>query len=261
MFLSVSALFFYTVGRRSVQESPIDDNDSTFQSFSLPFSPTAEDLLRHKRTSMRNCTIQHILFVLDVSGSIGEANFKEVTSVLAQLLPLFCKPIKVAVMTFDHEYFVEFCFNDYTSLENSCGREHAAYAMCSIPYVHGKGTRYTHTSGAIQCVCNYILSNCGIEEGCQEVKVIFFTDGLANGPGGPERVCQVMDCLRCEDGIDTYAIGVGNNRNIECMNNNPMFTEHRLWNFANFEDFKTNFIKLLGRLVDPTHVCLHDGQL
>ncbi|CAI8058605.1 hypothetical protein GBAR_LOCUS31872, partial [Geodia barretti] len=236
----------YTVphnqGRRSVQESPTDDNvliDSTFQtkSSSLPFSSTAEDLLRHKRTSMGNCHYKHVLFVIDVSGSIGGSNFNKVISALGQLVPVLCDRTKVAVMTFDHEYFIEFCFNKYDG--SSCGRAHATNAICSIPYVHGTGTRYTHTSGAIQCVCNDILYNCGMVQGCQDVRVVFFTDGGANGPGGPERVCQEMDCLRCEDGIETYAIGVGNPQNIECMTNTPNM--NRPWSFSNFEEFENNF--------------------
>jgi hypothetical protein len=242
------------VGRRSVQESHIDDNVSPFQtkSSSVPFSSTAEDLLRRKRTSTRNCHYKHVLFVIDVSGSIGGPNFNKVTSVLAELVPVLCDQTKVAVMTFDHEYFIEFCFNKYA--DNLCGRAHAGNAICSIPYVHGTGTRYTHTSGAIQCICNNILSNCGMEDGCQEVRVVFFTDGLANGPGGPTRVCDEMDCLRCEDGNETYAIGIGDPRNIECMRNTPNMD--RPWSFPNFEEFESNFRILQDMLIQGNFPCV-----
>ena len=100
----------------------------------LPNNPLAFDVAEHGARYRRcNCVpdgIQHILFVLDTSGSIGESDFNRVTAKLSELVILFCKPIKVAVMTFDHEYFVEFCFNCF---DNTCdGRSMTSTAISTI---------------------------------------------------------------------------------------------------------------------------------
>jgi hypothetical protein len=80
--------------------------------------------------------IQHILFVLDTSGSIGQANFETVTRILGGLTTLFCDRNKIAVMTFDHEYYVEFSFDRYR--DDHIGRIDAGNDIESIPSVGNK---------------------------------------------------------------------------------------------------------------------------
>ena len=85
--------------------------------------------------------------------------FNRVTSLFGQLPHYFCKPIKIAVMTFDHEYFVKFCFDKFENTE--AGRMKAGEAISYIPYIR-KGqeneTRWTHTAGAARCACDYMLT-------------------------------------------------------------------------------------------------------
>ena len=182
-----------TLGRRSIREEMkhplMNRRHATVEPEPLPIDPTPFNIMEHGGRYRRhsNCEYQHILFVLDTSGSIGAEEFKNVTNLLGQLTPLFCKPIKIAVMTFDHEYFVEFCFNEYDN--SNIGRINAGAAISSIQYIRdgqGPGTRWTHTAGAVQCVCNYILSPlCHLEvapNGCIDVDVVFITDGRANDP-------------------------------------------------------------------------------
>lgn len=119
-------LIYNGIGKRSVREERrprIKQRRSTVEAEPLPIDPIPFNITEHGARYRRqsHCSpnsIQHILFVLDTSGSISVSEFNRVTAVLSDLVLFFCKPIKVAVMTFDHEYFVEFCFNCF---DNTCG--------------------------------------------------------------------------------------------------------------------------------------------
>jgi hypothetical protein len=103
-------------GRRSVREelkSPRLNKRLSSSQTSISGSNTVQPLKdaipfnlmehgpRYRRQS--SCEIQHVLFVLDTSGSIGQADFTTITNVLANLTDLFCDGVRIAVMTFDHE--------------------------------------------------------------------------------------------------------------------------------------------------------------
>ena len=197
--------------------------------------------------------IQHILFVLDTSGSVGQANFQTVTRVLADLTSLFCNTIKIAVMTFDHEYYVEFCFDDYGSnrlLE-------AANDIRSIPYIRpgqSPGTRWTHTAGAAQCACEYMLNptrNClNVSDPAECVSVVFVTDGRANDP--TLDVCTEIRCLHRRKGVDTFAIGIGNRDDLQlrCMREDDLgLDEYHLFNFESFAELEEQFELITRRIV------------
>ena len=178
---------------------------------------------RYRRQS--DCEYQHILFVLDTSGSIGQEDFDRVTNILGQLTTLFCNKLKIAVMTFDHEYFVEFCFDEHDN--TAIGRISAGTAISSIPYIRpgqGSETRWTHTAGAAQCVCEYMLTPaCDLTDPAADcINVIFITDGRANDP--TLNVCTEIDCLHNRGGVDTFAIGIGNRDELklECMRENDL---------------------------------------
>ena len=59
------------------------------------------------------------------------------TGLLAQLTPLFCKKLKIAMMTFDHEYFVEFCFDEFSNTDE--GRVGASIAISSPSHTSVRG--------------------------------------------------------------------------------------------------------------------------
>ena len=118
-----------------------------------PDNPIPFDMLKHahryKREDYdRKCSIaQYVLFVLDTSASIEISEFDNMTTALSCLVPHFCNPINIAVMTFDDHYFMEFCFNCF---DNTCeGRKKAADAVGAINHRY-KG--FTHTGGAVRCV-------------------------------------------------------------------------------------------------------------
>ena len=213
----------------------------------LPNNPLAFDVAEHGARYRRcNCVpddIQHILFVLDTSGSIGESDFNRVTAKLSTLVWLFCKPIKVAVMTFDHEYFVEFCFNCF---DNTCdGRFMAKTAISTINYSHNRfGTRYTHTGGAAQCVCDHMLSlTCDLPLDANCIDVIFITDGQSNDPN--RDVCTDILCLHNRPGVKTFAMGIGltNSLEIECITDSDDIgpNEFSFFNYPTFDEFEAFF--------------------
>ena len=233
----------------------------------LAVDPTPFNIAEHGARYRRQATclpngMQHILFVLDTSGSIKEATFNRVTAALSELIPLFCNPIKVAVMTFDHEYFVEFCFNCY---DNTCGgRVAAGEAMASVDYDFNRsGTRYTHTGGATRCVCDFMLTpTCGLDPAANCIDVVYITDGRSNDPN--RDVCQDIQCLHSRFGVTTYAIGIGNisTPELECISDADP-GEYHLFNFDTFDEFFTTFEELVDILlsgdVSPTgdpYVCI-----
>ena len=122
--------------------------------------------------------------MLDTSGSIGQTDFNRMTSALNILVHYFCRPIKIAVMTFSDEHFIESCFNCFG---NDCeGRDDARDKMQNIPYRGG----WTYTGEATQCACDCMLTtNCGFPDlttfggpGAVCLDVIYVTDGRSNGP-------------------------------------------------------------------------------
>jgi hypothetical protein len=214
----------------------------------IPFS-IAEHGARYRRQT--NCLpngMQHILFVLDTSGSISVSEFNRVTSVLSELVLFFCNPIKIAVMTFDHEYYVEFCFNCY---DNTCGgRFGAMEAVKNIDRnAHRSGTRYTHTAGAAQCVCDFILSpTCGLDPTANCIDVVFLTDGKSNDPNLD--VCNEINCLHNRFGVNTYAIGIddASKPELECISE-AVPGQFHLFNFLSFDDFEDTFQQLVDILL------------
>ena len=251
-------LVFFS-GKRSVLEEKRRPNLGRLRRSAAPepqplaVDPTPFNIAEHgaryrRQSSCQPDGMQHILFVLDTSGSIPEATFNSVTSVLSDLVVFFCNPIKVAVMTFDHEYYVEFCFNCY---DNTCGgRVAAREAMANIDYDFNRsGTRYTHTGGATQCVCDFMLTQtCGLDPTANCIDVVYITDGRSNDPN--RNVCEDIRCLHNRFGVTTYAIGIANalQSELECISDADP-GEYHLFNFDTFDDFFAAFQEIVNVLL------------
>ena len=130
-------------------------------------------------------------------------------------------PIKVAVMTFARDFYMEFGFDCYDG--NTCqDRKDAAAAIGAI--THRNGPR-TYTGGAVRCVeellTNQQIANFSIHEHTRCLDVVFITDGRSNGPLD---VCHEMsDSSLLSDGkIKVHAIGIGNvnKAEIACLTGN-----------------------------------------
>ena len=244
---------------------------STAEPETLPVDPTPFNIIEHGARYRRqaNCQLgpdeyHYILFVLDTSGSVGSTTFNRVTALLSQLTTLFCEPIKSAVMTFDHEYFVEFCFDKHNN--TPLGRFQASEAIRNIQYIRegqGPGTRWTHTAGAAQCVCNYMLtSTCGLPVAASCIDVVFITDGYFNDPSG--NICDEIRCLHNCRGVNTFAIGYGGAymSELECMVDADLeLDDYHVFDFLSLSEFVQEFQTFLELLFNPpddgTYYCVN----
>ena len=230
----------------------------------LPVDPAPFNIIEHGARYRRqaNCQLgpddfRYILFVLDTSGSVRVTFFNRVTALLSQLVALFCDPIKIAVMTFDHEYFVEFCFDEHNN--TALGRYQAGEAIRNISYIRegqGPGTRWTHTAGAAQCVCNYMLTSaCRLPVAANCIDVVFLTDGRSNDPS--LNVCTEIRCLHNRRGVNTFAIGIANflMQELECIVDPDLgLDDYHVFDFLSFDEFEEEFQTLLNLLLSSPDV-------
>ena len=102
----------------------------------LPEDPIPYDRKEHgarfRRTLCQPNGDQYILFLLDISGSIVPAEFTRATTAISNLVALFCSPPRIGVMTFDHQFNLEFCFDCFGTDAN--GRFQASQAIKNIPW-------------------------------------------------------------------------------------------------------------------------------
>ena len=212
--------------RKEPQPLPVDP---------LPFDHTKHHTRYRRQARSSNCedpnSERHILFILDTSGSIGSNNFHMMTDSVSKLVRHFCRKIKVAMMVFNHDHYLEFCFDCF---DNTCvGRRAARDRITSVPYRRGG----THTASATQCACDNILtSSCGFEasstnEACLDV--IYITDGRSNDP--ILEVCDVVDCLynKTNTDVTVYAFGIGdtvNETELNCIARNRNSDGHSVGN-------------------------------
>ena len=182
--------------------------------------------------------------MLDTSGSIGPADFQRMTANLSELVALMCKPVRIAAMTFNHEYKVEFCFNCF---DNTCGgRRLMKDATSNITYRGG----LTYSAGAARCACDFLLTpSCGIDPRASCIDVVFITDGRSNDP--VRDVCTEIKCLHNRFGVNTYAIGIRNyiQSELDCITeaSNSM----SIFNYNTFDEFSESLGKVIERLKKP----------
>ena len=246
--------FSFLAGRRSELKRPNKPRRAAPEPDLLKDDPIAFDFLEHGKRYRRQTTdcqpdgTRHILFMLDTSGSVGKTEFDRMTMTLSTLVTLFCSPIKISVMTFNQEYFVEFCFNCF---DNTCiGRGDAGKAMRSIVYRSGA----TYTAGAAKCACEFFLSgSCGLDIAANCIDVVVITDGRSNDPA--RDVCTEVQCLHNRFGVNTYAIGITNNVNqaeLDCITNNSLNPgQSHLFSFNSFDEFNQALDDIIVVLSNP----------
>lgn len=229
----------------------IKERRSTPEPDPLDKDPVPFDIHKHGHRYRRTtqCEVQHVLFLLDTSGSIGRSDFRRLTSTLGKLVPLFCKSIEIAAMTFSDTHFLEFCFNHF---DNNCpGRRAAKRAIQAIPYRGGM----THTAEALQCAFDHILTqDCGLEADAECINIVFFTDGRSNGQGN---VCEVIQELKSRRKFETFSIGIGNTNpeELSCIASDANSTN--LFQFPSFNNFVRE-LSVIERVFDNTgYACLN----
>ena len=145
---------------------------------------------------------RYILFILDSSGSIGSTEFTKMKEILANLVPLFCKESKFAVLSYGDKIERNICFScDQDEEHNALFRE----ALLSIEYHNGDSTR---TGDAIKCACNDMLqAGCGYHNEADSITdVIIITDGHYNDGENP---CFAARCF--QDKVNVISVAIGHN--------------------------------------------------
>ena len=174
---------------------------------------------------------------------------------ISKFVKLVCRPVKIAVMTFNHNYHLEFCFDCYG---NTCHeRDNTAQAIQNIRYRAG----YTHTAGAARCACNVLLSeSCGLDPSANCIDVVFITDGHSNDP--TREICREVECLHNRAGVNTYAIGIGNGvrqSELDCITESTSLI-NGIFNYRSIDEFDTAINQVVQRLTDSLVTGSNDYQ-
>jgi len=200
---------------------------------------------QRRRTRCRDDDTQHVLFILDSSGSISRSNFKEMKQAIAKLVPLFCKKIKTALINFSSDIRLEYCFDCFKN--TLLGRNAASEAIKRARYLG----QCTNTGATARCVCEDILDrSCGISSTPNCLDVVLITDGHSNDP--TLRVCDEIRCLHNKAGINTYAIGIGgyNPTELECIDNTS--DDFGMFEYETFQEFKESIDNVFALVTNAT---------
>lgn len=222
MYCSDELLLPLNTGKHSIEEeSPIESLQANLQGVAeetdipvLPFN--MEEVVgaihaRHRRqicpdpgTQPAQDHIRYVLFILDTSGSIGNAAFQDVKKILANISATLCDNLRVALLTYSHNFNLEFCFKCYNN------RTAIFDAIMNTVYRGG----LTHATAATRCACQTMLTEeCGLPHGIYtpNIDVVYLTDGKHNGHCTGTTLAEELDCFHSDTRlhINTYAIGIG----------------------------------------------------
>ena len=272
-----SVIHLLCIGRRLVVTERVQKKSS--ESLPLPVDPIPFDYSQHHARYRRQArstycespdSVRHVLFMLDTSGSIGSENFTSMTNAVSKLVHYFCHKIKVAMMVFNHDHFLEFCFDCF---DNNCdGRRIVRDKIRTIRYRGGA----TFTGSATQCACETILTpDCGFDV-CQAcLDVVYITDGKSNDPHYD--ICDTVECLHNQSNADVnvYVFAIGDNINedeLNCIagnssnnynhkgNNTRNHHGNAIFRVANFQSFSGAIHRLPSTFTSPAYQEIFSGQ-
>ena len=223
----------------------------------LPFARKQHYQRLRRQTQCDVNDTQNVLFILDKSGSISSPVFRDMTAAISKLPRFFCRQVRIAVMTFDHTYNIEFCFDCF---DNTCSdRITAGNRINGIPYTSGN----THSGGATQCACNVLLhEKCGLPVGTDRcITVVYLTDGQSNGP---KQVCTEVKCLHNRKGVEVFAIGIGKYQNflseLQCIAHST--NSNSIFKYQSFAEFVAAIDEIEDRLTseEEDYECLYPAD-
>ena len=204
-------LFCLTVhaGKRSVDSTTsIDattDVSIPLEQFDLDSYLAASYSPLRIRRSCNESDPRYVLFIMDTSGSITESEFNNSKQAVAAIANSLCGNVKVALMSFSTQRYLDFCFDCYP--DQGRPRQAIHDAIMATPYRGGS----TRTADAIKCACEKMLTPaCGPPNGLMtnNIDVVILTDGFNNGPC-QNKLLEVAKCLKDEDTINIFAIAIG----------------------------------------------------
>lgn len=226
----------------------------------LSFVPSEDD--DYSQVECRRCKqddVQYILILLDTSGSIGTKNFSRITEAIGNITAFFCKPIQVAMMTFNQHFHLEFCFDCYEN--DRLGRNSLSRAIKNISHREGQ----TYTAAAARCACMEVLNEtCGLPDDAECIDIIMITDGRSNDPF--LQICEEVKCLH-QRGMNTYVIATGdhNNDEIECIRQEDNAMHYLLGNHTHIDEIEKIFVDAISILQtnasDDFSCIANDGYL
>ncbi len=197
--------------------------------------------LRRQTQRCSSNEVQNVLFVFDSSGSIGSANYQRMKDAVGKLVPLFCKKVLFAMVTFSSDINLEFCFDCFENTYS--GRETAKNAISNAKYLASQ----TKTGAATKCICDQLLEpSCGLKnKNCLDV--VYITDGRSND--NQYRICNEIQCLHRHSGINTYAIGINNynQAELDCISDSS--NSASAFQYESFDEFEESIEKVIDRLV------------
>ena len=205
----------------------------------LPFVWKDDHIPFRHQFVQRQCNYtldQYILFLIDTSGSIGNETFHQFTEALSNITTYFCKTVRVAVMTFSHDFYLEFCFDSHDTLTD------VSEAIKDIEYHRGN----THTGGAVQCACRELLNErCGLPESTECLDIVLITDGQSNDPH--LEICEEIQCLHNRS-LNTYVMGIGdvNDDELQCIQKSD--NEISIFKFVSYDEVIEVFNDAVGML-------------
>ena len=217
-------------------------------------SPFGEHLRQRRQDPSKRCTTtsnHHILFVLDSSGSIGPTNYQRMLKTVARVTAVSCREPKFALLTFSSNLKLEFCFDCFSSTD--VGRTRTVQAILNAEYQSG----ITKTGEAVRCVCDFILdAQCGTTADPNCLDVVLITDGQSNGALDP---CNEVSCLTNLDGVNTYAIGIGQNvkqTEIDCLAHSSDVIGQ--FDYDSFDEFEQAINTMVDRIQssDTAYQCV-----
>ena len=200
---------------------------------------------QRRQTLCSDNDTQHVLFILDSSGSIGESDFTEMKEAIAKLVPLFCRKIKTALINFSSDIRLEYCFDCFKN--TVLGRSAASDAIKAAKYLG----ECSNTGATARCVCqNFLDGSCGISSTPDCLDVILITDGHSNDPS--LKVCDEIKCLHNQTGINTYAIGIGgyDSNELDCIDSSS--DDFGMFEYETFQEFKESIDKVIDLVNNAT---------
>ena len=195
----------------------------------------------HERRRRQACprSTRYVLFVVDTSGSIGQSTFNKVRDLLARMSEKLCDRLRVAMITYNHEINLEFCFNCYTD------RRDIFSAIRRVQYRGG----LTHTTDATKCACQTMLTTgCGLPRGhyTPNIDIVYLTDGKHNGPCR-SNLNSELQCFHRRPNINTYAIAIGDAAfaSVQAIENPRDSGNSHIFNVDDFDDLQEVFRLIL----------------